>query len=245
MAKATRTVRYEYHPYDPGIFMEVYLPKKPEYQGILYDTLTQGFHIENVKSQLGRNWDRIKEMMSSYYTVGRGHIDEMQQVFYGYSMFEVDGVFFDENLGAIEERTQVIRLMFRLDPAKIENEYLGNHDEKNWEFIRRVMDDYLSVAGTTSATGKQEFIISRIEAYKAQWPELGETVELTARALSTRLRQWELDIVCFVLGYFIYEVCERIKMLHESTGRLLEEEIWITTFSNLRITRIMKKITAG
>lgn len=245
MGKAGKTVLYEYTPYDPGIFMEVYLPKKAEYQGILYDTLTQGFLLEKVKSELGRNWDKIKKMMGSYYNVGREHIDEMRQVFYGYSMFEVDGVFFDERYGAIEERTQVIRLMFRLDPKETESGYFGDHTIESWEFTRRVMDDYLSAAGTTTATGKVQFVINSIETYKAQWPQLGGAVESATRELAKRLRQWELDIVYFVLGYFIYEVCERIKALHESTGRSLEEEIWITTFWNLRINRIMKKISVG
>ena len=40
---------YQAQDSESGIFVELYLPKKSYFQGTLYDTLTKGFNISDVK----------------------------------------------------------------------------------------------------------------------------------------------------------------------------------------------------
>ena len=231
------SVAYRYNRFDPGIFMELYLPKKAEYQGILYDTLTGGFLIENVRTHLKTNWEQIVQLMAGFYTSRIKTTDELNKllpVFYGYSMYEVDGVFFNsETKRIMEERTQVIRLMFRFDIdgfCQVAGEDASNPEHK---IAKIVADDYLRFV-----TDKTAFTAFHAEQYKQRWPQheafIGKVISV--------LENWELSLVMFILGYVVFEICKEIKFLHETTKRDPEEEIWITSFWNLRINRIVKDI---
>lgn len=62
---------YHFHGYEPGIFVEVFLPKKSKYQGRLYETLTNGFRIENVKENFRKNRKSISVLLENYQLVGK------------------------------------------------------------------------------------------------------------------------------------------------------------------------------
>ncbi len=40
---------YEFNHGEPGLFMEVYVAKKAEFQPLLYETLTAGFNLKKVR----------------------------------------------------------------------------------------------------------------------------------------------------------------------------------------------------
>ena len=52
------------------------------------------------------------------------------------------------------------------------------------------------------------------------------------------LDDWIWDITLFLFGYIVYEICEKIKNLSESGDITPEDEIWVTSFWNLQISRI-------
>ena len=229
------SIAYKYNRFDPGIFMELYLPKKAEYQGILYDTLTGGFLIDDVRSHLKSKWTEICQLMSGRYTSKISSLDQLDKilsVFYGYSMYEVDGVFFNHNTkGVVEERTQVIRLMFRFDINDVVQSGGSEGSEIEHRIAKAVADDYLSCL-----TDKPAFLGLNSGTYRQRWPAHTSFIE----KLVSHLEQWEFSMVMFILGYVTFKLCEQIKFLHQTTSRSPEEEIWITSFWNLRINRIIK-----
>lgn len=214
---------YKFIPGEPGIFVEIYLPKKADFQGTLYDTLTKGFNIENVKEHFKdlRKRPLIKSMLEKYDKIANysdSFIDELQPVFFGYSMYEVDGVFYGGENKIYEERTQVIRLMFRPELDKLFiDKYKGNEQEiskitKQYLRTTRDKDDYLQ----SNCSGFEKNVIEGIDS-------------------------WVKCVGLFLFGYIIYEICERIIMLCQN-GNLswdqAEEEIWVTSIWNLVINPI-------
>jgi len=129
---------YRFNRFKPALFVEIYLPKKIRYQGALYECLRAGFDFAAVQTHLqdSAHFMHIAEFLDDYeelYEIYNGgniaqvseRVNRMEQVFYGYSMYEVDGVFFDqdrfekrdkhkEGIGKfiVEENVQVIRMMF-------------------------------------------------------------------------------------------------------------------------------------
>ena len=106
---------YKFQTYEPGVLIELYLPKKAKYQGKLYEVLTDGFRLKNVKENLKRKKKERSDFLKNYTEIEEltdCRIDKIASFYYGYSMYEVDGVFFSPQKGSIEERTQIIRLMF-------------------------------------------------------------------------------------------------------------------------------------
>src|SRR5690349_1145335 len=119
--------RYRLMPDQAGVFAEIYLPKRSHLQGVLYDTLTAGFKIDYVKEHFRKKrgevaayienaqkyWDAAREIQPAERDyLYDAAIDQLPDLFYGYSMYEVDGVFRSEDsaTGIDEERTQVLRL---------------------------------------------------------------------------------------------------------------------------------------
>src|SRR5262245_1136935 len=97
------SIGYAFNPSEHGIFVEIYLPKKAEFQRTLYQALTEGFDIEMVRSHFQAKQERINSFLRGHYSC-QGRIEGMRQVFYGYSMYEVDGVYYDsKNKKTFEE----------------------------------------------------------------------------------------------------------------------------------------------
>jgi len=98
---------YQFRPSESGLFVELYLPKRAEYQGALYNTITDGFQKDKVESHF-RNAatdkkEGIRNLLEDYYPTMANYTDEMiyrlmeffrsdVPLFSGYSMYEVDGV---------------------------------------------------------------------------------------------------------------------------------------------------------
>lgn len=124
-----------------GIFAEVYFPKKVAFQGTIFTALEKGYDEKVVKRYFKRKIDVLLAELAEYptdifnpYRYGtlqkpkepetaaakvRKRINMYVSPFKGWSMYEVDGVFFKRGR-ADEERTQVIRLMFRFKSPDIQ-----------------------------------------------------------------------------------------------------------------------------
>jgi hypothetical protein len=205
---------YHFHGYEPGIFVEVFLPKKAKYQGRLYETLTNGFNIKNVKNNFKKNRKQIAVLLERFSEVGEitdSRINLMKPLYWGYSIYEVDGVYFKTKKEIAEERNQVIRILFLPDIEKIE----ALTPETNYEEVRRIVKKYLSSDS-----------------------EEREKIAGTHRKIANFLNKWIADTGLFLFGYLIFELCERIKELNDQGKLPLEEEIWVSSFWSLEVNKI-------
>src|ERR1700758_4749588 len=93
-------MQYMMHGYEPGLYMEIYLPKRAIYQPLLSDVLTKGFEMEHVKDHFlcPEKRRRILNLIGrnpswSWFHDYDAFITKLRPFFFGYSMYEVDGVF--------------------------------------------------------------------------------------------------------------------------------------------------------
>ncbi len=213
-----RRYSYTLFNYEPGIFAEVYLPKKSLFQGTLYDALTNGFSITNIKNHFKNRGKeaKIRALLKRYDAVHDytdDTIDQFPFLFYGYSMYEVDGVFYSNRKSVQEERTQIIRIMFMPDMDSILKKYPTETEE-----VRRITRRYFADLGKTKEYIREKDL-TRMES-----------------DIVTHLEKWVNYVGLFMFGYIVFDMCERIVGLCED-GKMkwkeAEDEIWVTAFWNL------------
>lgn len=242
------SVHYSLRPLESGVFAELYLPKKAHYQGLLYETLTDGIDVERVRAHLRGNRHEIQTYLTGaapYWDIaGPGgaspeeflteeFIDQFPDLLHGYTMYEVDGVFRSPHTGAVvEERTQIIRLMFitNLDEqfARLSFVNYSNRDAAGLlarSYLRsphwdrhKFLDDH------------QLFSSARV----FDQAQASEIVRVTA--------DWARSIAVFLFGYVVHDICEGLKKLNQDQRIDAEEEIWVTFFWNLIINRIQSAV---
>lgn len=222
------SVGYRFNNSDSGIFVEIYLPKKAAFQGTLYQALTEGFDLEAVRAYLKERKEDIGEFFagSPYFDDFDRRVGQLRQVFTGYSMYEVDGVFYGGPGQPIaEERTQVIRIMFR-PQLSVETPAVSS------ELRKGVIREYVRFP-----SGKERFA----DHFLATNRYLGEEQVPQLTALIRDLRDWEAQVAIFLFGYIIFSICERIRGLGEEHD---QDEIWVTSLWNLSVNTITK-VEAG
>ena len=205
---------YRFHTYEPALFIEFYLPKKAKYQGILYKSLTEGFNIDGVKNHL-KSRSKIRRQINEFlaYDSLREYsdtrIDEMKKFKWGYSMYEVDGAFWDDRIaGTEDERTQVIRIMFRFDLEELMHQC--RIDREGYLDMRDLIRDSFE----TSTTGRMNLARDRPSAKEV--------------SIIKYIDHWVDDIALFVFGYLLFKICAEVN----------EQEIWVTSFGNLQLNRV-------
>jgi len=209
---------YEFKGYEPGIFSELYLPKVTGYQGKLYETLTEGFDIARVKRVFHEKKASISVLLRRFTEAGEltdERIDALEPLFWGYSMYEVDGVFYNPDKGTIEERTQIIRMMFLPD---LEGLHKLN-PELAFDDLRRAVRNFLRG--------------DRLEK---------EALRKSLPNLIDRVANWHANVGLFIFGFLVFQLCERIKELGDSQRRSLEDEIWVCSFWTLSVNRVKLQI---
>ena len=234
---------YEFCRGEPAVFSEIYLPKKSVYQGRLYDTLTRGFDIDNIKEHFIKKESKIKELLRRYNRLvgyDRAFIDEFPRVFFGYSMYEVDGVFYDidkgitakEHTRIVEERTQIIRIIFKPDMNELDrlfNKVIPDDAVDKDEFLKILARTYLSHSSSSLETFFEDEEKMRLyqEVFKY-------------------LQKWTDYTGLFMFGYLIYEISELILSLFrgDKIGKV-EDVIWVTSLWNLSVNRIVPQIEEG
>lgn len=205
---------YQFQSYQPGVFIELYLPKKAIYQGMLYEALTDGFDFEKVKSHFLDEAKRAKiyQLLDTYDEVKNidERINEFEPFYWGYSMYEVDGVFFDPGRGIEEERTQIIRIMF-LPNLEAAHQLVPDMD---YDKFRR------AVARILKADRDER------EQLRQYHPQLVEY-----------LTKWRGAVGLFLFGYIIFKLCLRINEVKADDDGL-EKEIWLTSFWSLQVNKV-------
>lgn len=216
---------YQFHVAKHGIFVEIYIPKKAAFQGTLYEALTEGFDLKKVKAHLKKRRDEVMALLEeSRYTADYDRrVENMRQVFTGYSMYEVDGVFYaGEGQPFAEERNQVIRIMF------LPEEIRADVPNLSVDLRREVIREYIRFSGD-----KHDFVSHFLAVRRGLEPEQEEEV----KTLVLDLQDWEAETALFLFGYVLFNVCERIQKLG---GELDQDEIWVTSFWNLAVNVLDK-----
>lgn len=250
------SINYRYQMHEIGLFTEIYLPKKAIYQEVLYQTLTDGFEFDKkIKPHFKKFEKEIVDFLECYswlkeYPVGKAQerFSQTKQLYWGYSMYEVDGVFFSKERKRIEEeRTQIIRITFLLDTLKEWRKDIKENIkiEIDLKDMRSYVSDYIQGDKTREVSMERS-----AEKLGEEW-----------RIVLKNLKQWKLDVGIFLYGYILFEICRRIQKLrdkavrkqklrdkavrnktkekHDNPAILLEDEIWVTSFTNIRVNKML------
>lgn len=220
---------YRFHYGEPSLFVEIYLPKKARYQGVLYKTLTNGFNLETVKNHLIDRRDDVRKFLKdheefSVYTTEQ--VNNLSPSYNGYSLYELDGVFRSPPMPAREyeldeERVQVFRLMFLPPTDRLAR--VAAAKEKRQLAARRYMHFW-----TQSLTT----YLDDLECYKRPSAERN-----TEREIATILNDWLRNVGLFLHGYILFELCEEIGRRSQDKSIKPEQEIWLTAFRGLAVVK--------
>lgn len=247
-------VLYVFTRGERGIFEEIYFPKKAIYQGTVFDTLKDGLKVEVVRKYLSDNVEGLLQELKDY----RGLFDPRQyekelrkkfqptpaqalerinmyeSPFRGWSMDEVDGVWQGEEGVPIEERTQVIRIMFRL-PSRYLQEAVQS---ECFDVLRSMLFWCITNQGNLDEHvwwGKAEQ--RRFIARHKPWPTKRKLAftEKYFRPVAKEVAKWRDDCALFIYGYLVKNFAANV--LVKGTK---EQVIWVTSFFNLTINEIQR-----
>ena len=204
---------------EPGMLVEVYFPKKAAYQGALFAALVKGLDQQAVKKYLTRHMSRVRHLVRPKLSVPLAkRVGSYRQVFHGYSMYEVDGVFRGQ-VTSYEERTQVLRLLFKPEY----HAHLKDIDDEAlpqvYEYIRRFRQIPISITDNP------------IEHFKTF--ERIKTLSKQEKQALQAVLEWSEDIHLFVFGYLLGRFTE--------IGGLKEEEIWVTSYRSAVVNVISRR----
>lgn len=247
---------YRYTPAQRGIIAEVYFPKRVALQGTIFTALEEGYKEKAVKKSLMDNasnlltelsdypvdlfdpyrYSRLKKppMPESALAKARKRIGMYTSPFKGWSMYEVDGVFFNIRGRAYEERTQVIRLLFRFRSTYARLARTRDCEDILRSIIFFIMRERGQIGGEApwDDAAKERFI-----ATHEPWRNSAKKkfTERNFMRIAQGVRKWIDDCSLFVYGYLVREFSEGVL----KTKRL-EEEIWVTGLFGLTVNVIRK-----
>lgn len=202
--------QYLFQPSEHGLQVELYLPKRADFQGLLYDTLTEAFDAGKIRAYLadphnrshlaallGRNWPGLVARLDS---IAR----RLETGIKGYSLYEVDGVYAGDE-GVVSERTQVVRLMFLPDLDGMAGR-AGLAPERARDETKILLRDY----GADSGFYREK---------------KGAGVEPAVLALCEALEGWVEEVGLVLYGFIVNRVCLAIR----DRDLRPEEEIRVTS----------------
>ena len=215
---------YRFYPSEPVLQTEVYLPKKCHFQSRLYTILQNGLDLKTLKAHFLDETKRqkINHLLENYFSI-RDYptelINDMRQVYYGCSIGEVDGIYYNPETGIDDERSQVIRLIFRPDLSDLFKRYPGNE--------KYIIDTSRSILGYRFG---HELMLTNDELDKIQ------------QDVRVHIISWIQTVGLFIFGFFIYELCEEITQRCNAglmSWDKAEKEIWITSMITCNLNRIV------
>lgn len=222
-----------------GVFVEIYFPKRVAYQGVIYNTLREGFDELMVKDYLNVHMHQIlddteeyigtQEPAESRLAAMREAVNNYTSRFAGWSIYSVDGVFFDrENKNPIEEATQIVRIMFKYESTlEEEAKTLGHRD-----VIRSITMWCIDrpTALDTEYAWHSSQRIAFLEHHH-RWPdEKRDFAERYFEGIAREVACWKSDCGLFIFGYLVHKFSQ-----HLLSQGLREDEIWVTGLWNLAV----------
>lgn len=245
---------YSFTRSERSIFTEIYFPKRAAYQGAVFDALRFGFDESRVKEYLRKKARFLRNEFKTFPSILDPHeyttperrktvpsigeiearINMYQSPFYGWSVYSVDGMYFNPDTGKKdEEATQVVRIMFRFpSSAKIQ----AAEDEAHYHDVLRSilfwviaqqgrLDDHKGWSDAEKAT-----FIQRHEP----WPDSKcAFVEQHFTKIAKEAAQWSGDRALFLFGYLVRNFWENV--IRE---KMFEAEIWVTSFFDQQLNVI-------
>lgn len=242
-----------------GFFAEIYFPRKSAHQGTIFRALRKGYKDHIVKRYLRKNASGLLEEFKEYPQlldpqqydkegVEKRKTDKVSSTkeealerielysspFKGWSLYQVDGVFFDKQGKVYEEATQVVRIMFRFQSSY----YDAAKKENCLDILRAIIfwaitkQDLLDEHNLWDVKQYDEFF----ERHRP-WPKRKLAFTKKYFTLITKeIQKWLDDCVLFIFGYLVRQFSESV--LYEN---LPEEEIWVSSFFNLTVN-VVKKV---
>ena len=244
-----------------AIVAEVHFPKKVEYQSPIFLALRAGLEEQGVKDYLSEHIEPVMQEMEEYLQLfdprqyertrmpsrlnispedARQRIAMYQSHFKGWSGYEVDGTYLNEPEERLrmpfreridEERTQIIRLIFRLESAyepvaKTERCYDVLEALKRWVMAESGRLDHIL---PWSRTEKQRFI-----ALHGSWPRHKRAfLNMYYELITKEVKKWIDDTGLFVFGFLIRNFWTKIIDLGYQ-----ETEIWVVNYFNANLNTI-------
>jgi hypothetical protein len=238
-----------------GIFAEIYFPKRITYQGEIFRAIEEGIRENEVKDYLTRNISGILLELVDYPDLfdprkyQRNRIVQHRRIrreealrriamyrsyFKGWSMYEVDGMFLNETTQNVdEERTQVIRLIFRP-----ESSFLAVAREKRCYDVLEAIIDW-----ATGDPGRLDGQIlwsnrecARFMASLEPWPRVKrEFAQEYFEPIAKEVSKWIDDCALFIFAYLVRRFWEEVLRVQRR-----EDQIWVTSFFNLNINIVQR-----
>lgn len=240
-----------------GIFAEVYFPKKAVYQPEVFQALNEGLMGSTVKSYLSLNLFAIRDEMKDYLHVfdpdqyiqnrwlelpevspiqAKRRIDQYISPFHGWSMYEVDGAFQSSSGKLYDERTQVIRLIFRFEHKLKQKARRVKCYDVFEAMLRWIMAEQgrLDHSFPWSDGECERFLelhsvwsVHKLKFAKRYYNQLARAV-----------KKWMDDIALFIFGYLVRRFWTQV-----SKQKSKEDEIWTVSFfsANLNIVKRQKR----
>lgn len=221
MAGPAPSRQYLFQPPEHGLQAELYLPKRADFQGVLYDTLTEAFDAANIRAYLAdpHNRTHVARLLERHWPELAHNIDgiaaRLSSGIQGYTMYEVDGVYAGAE-GVVSERTQIVRLMFvpGMD-ALADRISLDPDPERNRARVRDEAQILLRNYGADAAF------------FKARNADALKRGAIPAELLDLcrALEDWVEEVGLVLFGCIAGRVCLAIR----DRNLRPEEEIWVTS----------------
>lgn len=244
------SLSYRVRPSEPCLLAEVFLPKKAVFQGPLYRTLTRGLRLQAVRDHFLRADATKRQRLNAFLlgdqpAAGPAYADEevraFRRILYGYSLYEVDGVYLKGGPGAgeaddddryqiEEERTQVIRFIFKYPCA----------------------DKPAEVINACKAVLRDAAPVTTFEPFAARARGTGAARDGSAeiREALADLAEWTRQVGLFLFGYVVFTICEEIvgvatvRQAQQPPSEIRQDEIWVCTQWDLNLS-VVREVQQG
>ncbi len=232
---------YFFNRSERSVFVEIYFPKRAAYYGSIFDALRYGYEETEVKAYLKYDVGNLVEEFKAFpalfdpdrYSEKKPankiisvdeairRIEMYSSPFFGWSVYSVDGVFFDADHKPIEEATQVVRIMFRFQSSFISQAV----DEGCLDVLRAILFWVIPQQGRLSehAVWSKEEQAQFIKRHQP-WPKHKLAfAKKHFQAIALEAGKWVDDRALFVFAYLVRKFWQRVV-----TEKMREDEIWVT-----------------
>jgi len=232
---------------EQSIFVEIYFPKKVDCQGRVYQALKDGLKEAHVKKYLVDNLEHlltgelsqhlhlldperygVEALPLDLRSRATQRINDYKSRFFGWSMYEVDGVFLGGSRRTVEERVQVIRLIFKFTSSLSKKQKYA-HRIPLRALVHWVASRYAELAQQKLWEEKERFFNNYGPSFSGeQQAVLKEVFEGVVKEVA----KWIYDCGLFVFGFLTRELGQATL----SPGAQIQDEIWIATDFDLNVS---------